>query len=436
MRVSLGLSILSVVLLLVGQAQVARAETFPLYGMGSKPLRSGQLAADVDIASQPIALAVRPDGVVAFGVEDRVYWVLGGRLVRVAVPLRGAGVQDLAFAPDGALLVASCPEGPQEPASVFRAAPGGKATVVAGIPGRRGTSGDGGPATAARLRCARSIAVEGDGSILIADAVANRVRRVDPEGVIHTVAGTGRPTISGDGGAAAAASIGYPTSVAALPGGGFAIAATQGAGFERTKPSIRVVDSAGAISTRARIYATEIAAESDGSLLLVDTFEENAPVRRLSPNGRLSVAADAIRDRVGILEFPRVDGDPFASDDVMTNAAVPTPDGGLLVAADFGISYVAPQRPQTLAVAMLTGTRRVDRDLNVSMRLTHDAHVTVEARRGGRVRASASLDARVATRCSRSGAWRPASTTCALSPQEQGRSPRRTRSSLRAVGFP
>src|SRR5829696_4321882 len=151
--------------------------------MGSGPLRSGVLAADADISDQPIALAARPDGVVAFQTGDRVFWVQDGRLQRIRVPLRGIPEVTLAFASDGALLVGACPEYEPGTAAVFRVAPGVPATVIAGIPGRRGTSGDGGPATAARLRCAGSLSVEADGAVLIADSIASGIRRVDPHGI-------------------------------------------------------------------------------------------------------------------------------------------------------------------------------------------------------------------------------------------------------------
>lgn len=392
MPASAGWIVSCVVAVLALLPPAARAAAFPLYGMGNEPLRSGQLAADANIVDQPIALAARADGVVAFGAGGRVFWVQGGRLVRVPVPLHGGRVADLAFAPDGALLVASCPEVEQEPAAVFRAAPGARATVVAGVPGRTGSSGDGGPATAATLRCAESIAVDADGGLLIGDQIARQVRRVDPQGTITTVAGTGGRKITGDGGPATAASIGFPDAVAALPGGGFALAAAERPGYERARPAIRVINRDGIITLHARLYASELAAEVDGSLLVTD-WGENVPVRRVDPNGQVSVAVSIAGDRIEIPDFTPVDGDPFGSHDVQTDAAVPTPDGGLLVAADFGISYVAPAQPQILAVAMLPATRHVRSDLDVSVRLTRAAHVTVTAQRAGRVRARAALDA-------------------------------------------
>ena len=86
-------------------------------------------------------------------------------------------------------------------------------TTVAGT-GTPGFSGDGGPATAAALNNARGVAVDASGDIIIADSSNGRVRRVDhATGVITTVAGGGSGS-PGDGGPAIAAALGYPLSVA------------------------------------------------------------------------------------------------------------------------------------------------------------------------------------------------------------------------------
>ena len=206
--------------------------------------------------------------------------------------------------------------------------------------------------------------MEPDGAILIADSIARRVRRVDVQGFIRTVAGTGGRTIAGDGGPATAASLGYPQSVAALPGGGFAIASPElrgGPPGERgTPPAIRIVDANGIITTRARVSATNVTAEPDGSLLVADWTRSDGRVRRLRPDGDVSLAVDVASDRVGIPEFPRVVGDAFRSDDIQIDAAVSTFDDGLLVAADFGIFYVAPTTPTLLALALRPETRHVE----------------------------------------------------------------------------
>ena len=89
--------------------------------------------------------------------------------------------------------------------AVRRINPGGVITTVAGT-GSPGYSGDGGPAARAKLNQPQAFAFDGAGNLYIADSANNRVRRVDRTGVITTVAGNGRHGYSGDGGPAVAAS--------------------------------------------------------------------------------------------------------------------------------------------------------------------------------------------------------------------------------------
>src|SRR3954453_10004193 len=68
----------------------------------------------------------------------------------------------------------------------------GKITTLAGT-GEWGYGGDGGPATAAKLASPYDVLPETDGGFLIADTFNGRIRRVDKDGVISTVAGSGVP---------------------------------------------------------------------------------------------------------------------------------------------------------------------------------------------------------------------------------------------------
>jgi sugar lactone lactonase YvrE len=82
-------------------------------------------------------------------------------------------------------------------------------TTVAGN-GTAGFSGDNGPATSATLNLPSNVKVDSQGNLLIADFFNSRIRRVDHvTGVITTFAGNGSTTLSGDGGAAALAGIGF-----------------------------------------------------------------------------------------------------------------------------------------------------------------------------------------------------------------------------------
>lgn len=91
----------------------------------------------------------------------------------------------------------------------------GDITTVAGT-GTSGYSGDGGPATAAQLNNPNSVRLDQNGDLLVADYSNNVVRRVDhATGVISTIAGTGAPGYSGDGGPATAAQFTNPYSAIA-----------------------------------------------------------------------------------------------------------------------------------------------------------------------------------------------------------------------------
>jgi sugar lactone lactonase YvrE len=97
------------------------------------------------------------------------------------------------------------------------APPPGELAAVAGT-GLFGFSGDGGPATQAQLAGATGIAWDSAGNLFVADTQNGRVRRVSAStGVITTVAGTGEPASSGDGGPALLAGLATPIDVAVAP---------------------------------------------------------------------------------------------------------------------------------------------------------------------------------------------------------------------------
>jgi DNA-binding CsgD family transcriptional regulator/sugar lactone lactonase YvrE len=88
-------------------------------------------------------------------------------------------------------------------------------TTVAGGGGKYyGDSGDGGPATKARLSFPFGVAVARDGTIYIADTGNNRLREVTPSGIIRALAGTGIAGFAGDGGAALSADLSAPEGIA------------------------------------------------------------------------------------------------------------------------------------------------------------------------------------------------------------------------------
>ena len=73
---------------------------------------------------------------------------------------------------------------------IRRVDPSGIITTIAGT-GEEGFSGDGGPAVEAHLNFPRGVAVDAAGNVYIADHGNHRIRKVDPSGTITTVAGMG-----------------------------------------------------------------------------------------------------------------------------------------------------------------------------------------------------------------------------------------------------
>ena len=82
-------------------------------------------------------------------------------------------------------------------------------TTVAGT----GDGGDGGPATQAAISLP-DVVLDAEGSLYIADGANNRIRKVDSNGTITTVVGTGRTEFSDDGDPAHQASLSMPYSIA------------------------------------------------------------------------------------------------------------------------------------------------------------------------------------------------------------------------------
>ena len=88
-------------------------------------------------------------------------------------------------------------------------------TVAGGGPGGGGFAGDGGPATQALLQIPTGIAVDKSGNLYIADCFNQRIRMVTAStGIISTIAGSNVTGWAGDGGPATKATLAFPTSIA------------------------------------------------------------------------------------------------------------------------------------------------------------------------------------------------------------------------------
>jgi DNA-binding beta-propeller fold protein YncE len=159
---------------------------------------------------------------------------------------------------------------------VLKVDPEGALTTAAGT-GVAGCSGEGGPATAARLGEPWGLAVDRHGSLTIADAGNHRVRRVTPDGRIFTVAGVGRAGFSGDGGPATAAQLDRPLDVAVDSDGNLFLVDSLNGRIRRVGIDgviTTVFTSGGEGDVGAHHYPARVAVDAAGNLLIADPFQQ------------------------------------------------------------------------------------------------------------------------------------------------------------------
>ena len=235
------------------------------------------------------------------------------------------------IAPDGAggfYFSSSSPEN-----RVYRVAADGVLSLIAGT-GTSGFSGDGGPAVSARLSYPGNLVVDGGGNLYIADWGNDRIRKVNTEGIISTIAGNGTEGFDGDGGPATSASLNGPRGVAVDPAGNVYIA-------DRGNSRIRKVDTVGLISTiagngtsgfsgdgglatAASFDAWSLAVDVSGNLYITDP--RNNRVRKVNTAGIISTVAGDGGDIFG------GDGGPATATSVVPIDIFVDPGGNLYLA--------------------------------------------------------------------------------------------------------
>ncbi|SNQ50252.1 Gluconolactonase family protein,protein kinase family protein (fragment) [Frankia canadensis] len=180
---------------------------------------------------------IDPSGIISTYVGTGVagYTGAGGPATQAKID----GPNDLTMTSDGTLYFADLGSD-----TIQKVTPDGTISTIAGT-GESGYSGDGGPATSAKLNVP-SVSLGPDGkTFYLADYRNNRIRRIDPNGIISTIAGTGTEGFSGDGGPATAAQFKNPSSVVVDGAGAIYIS-------DNGNDRVRRIDPAGTISTIAQ----------------------------------------------------------------------------------------------------------------------------------------------------------------------------------------
>ncbi|MDQ6760075.1 MAG: NHL repeat-containing protein [Acidobacteriota bacterium] len=265
-------------------------------------------------------------------------------------------IGSMTFGPDGSLYFAdgwNC--------TVRRVTTAGIMERVAGIAGQCGFSGDGGPATSARVNILGTVSFDPSGNLYIGDGFNQRIRRVRPNGTIDTFAGTGTAGFSGDGGPADRAQLNLPGAQADKAGNVLILDALN---FR-----IRRVNSEGTISTIAGNgspgvtpddgpaltssigFITYAATHPNGTVYFSDrathkmyALSPEGNIRRVVGSGRLGYSGD---------------GGPAATADVQdTDDLTVAPDGSVIFSDQ--LNHVIRRLTPAGSIETIAGRRRFD----------------------------------------------------------------------------
>jgi sugar lactone lactonase YvrE len=164
---------------------------------------------------------------------------------------------------------------------IRRVTPDGIITTIAGT-GDAGNAGDGGPAIAAQLNAPGNLALDAAGNLYFADTQNHRVRMIQPDGTIMAFAGNGTAGSSGDGGPAIAAQLANPVGIAVDQAGTLYIGDAAG--------QVRAVTAGGIIQSIAGLGTDPADAgfNGDGGSALNAEFNNPGPLL-VDPAGNVYV---------------------------------------------------------------------------------------------------------------------------------------------------
>ena len=235
-------------------------------------------------------------------------------------------------------------------------------TTVAGN-GNEGDAGDGGQATTAELNNSQHIAVDNAGNIYISDWQNNKIRKVATDGIITTIAGTGNYAFSGDGGAATSAELKSPSGIVVDASGNVYFS-------DRNNYRVRKIDTNGIITTIAGIggfqpfsgdggLATDaelyqpsgLTLDSSGNIYIVDS--NNQRIRKITTDGIINTIIGTGSTGIGAGGF---NGDDMPGTDTRLNSpsGVAVDGAGNIYITDYNNQRIRKLAASTLSTADLS----------------------------------------------------------------------------------
>jgi uncharacterized protein (TIGR03437 family) len=224
---------------------------------------------------------------------------------------------------------------------IRKISPGGIITTIAGT-GAAGFSGDGGRATNAELRLPSGVAIDLKRNLYIADTGNHRIRKVNPDGIIATIVGTGIGAFAGDGGPAVMAELSSPAGLTIDESGNLYVADAGNHRIRRVGANGVITTVAGkgicdgycadigdgGLAIQASLVAPQgVAIDSRGRLIIADT--ENWRIRAVDENGVITtIAGPGSGASAGVDRIPAKEIDMLRIRSVVAEA-----DGSILVPA-------------------------------------------------------------------------------------------------------
>jgi sugar lactone lactonase YvrE len=284
----------------------------------------------------------------------------------------------------------------------------GRLIVIAGT-GEGGYGGDGGQAVKALLNAPHDIAFDAEGNLLVADTFNHRIRRIDRQGSITTIAGSGDAPYTGYDSAAPKGTLNNPQGVAVDRAGNILIADTYNSVVRRLNRDRSLTVIAGSVAGLSGDGGPAVEAQlnlpmavtvgPDDSVYISDAV--NSRIRRITADGKIqTVTGFGGGDGIGGAGFAG-DGGPAEKAKLFSPTDVKFDTAGNLYISDSGNNRVRVIRGNVITTIAGTGRagfsgdgkEALNSELNTPQKLAvaRDGSVFVADRANHRVR---KIDAR------------------------------------------